>query len=65
MGDVVAPLIRDAGAALAMRPELRPVRMILSAQMGKAGPPMNGRISTSATSDGGSSRVRAADDRPP
>src|SRR4030095_4120045 len=42
-GDIVAPLIRDAGAALAMRPEPETVRMILSAQMGKAGPPMEGR----------------------
>ncbi len=42
-GDVVAPLIRDAGAALAMHPQPETVRMILSAQMGKAGPPMDGR----------------------
>jgi len=42
-GDVVAPLIRDVGAALAMRPERPTVRMILSAQMGKAGPPMDGK----------------------
>jgi 2-oxoisovalerate dehydrogenase E1 component len=42
-GDVVAPIIRDVGAAIAMRPERETVRMILSAQMGKAGPPMNGR----------------------
>ena len=42
-GDVVAPIIRDLGAAIAMRPERETVRMILSAQMGKAGPPMNGR----------------------
>ena len=42
-GDVVAPLIRDAGLALAMRPGPETVRMILSAQMGKAGPPMEGR----------------------
>jgi len=42
-GDVVAPLIRDAGAALAMEPTGDTVRMILSAQMGKAGPPMEGR----------------------
>ena len=42
-GDVVAPLIRDLGVALAMRPELETVRMVLSAQMAKAGPPMNGR----------------------
>ncbi len=42
-GDVVAPIIRDLGAALAMRPESETVRMVLSAQMGKAGAPMNGR----------------------
>ena len=42
-GDVIAPLIRDLGAVLAMRPEAETVRMVLSAQMGKAGPPMEGR----------------------
>ena len=42
-GDVVAPLIRDGGAALAMHPGPEMVRNILSAQMGKAGPPMDGR----------------------
>ncbi len=42
-GDVVAPLIRDVGAALAMRPEPESVRLVLSAQMGKAGPPMDGK----------------------
>jgi 2-oxoisovalerate dehydrogenase E1 component len=42
-GDVVAPLIRDCGAALAMRPTGETVRMILNAQIGKAGPPMEGR----------------------
>lgn len=42
-GDVVAPLIRDVGAALAMHPEPETVRMILNAQMGKAGPPMGGK----------------------
>jgi 2-oxoisovalerate dehydrogenase E1 component len=42
-GDVVAPLIRDLGAALAMNPEPETVRMVLSAQAGKAGPPMDGR----------------------
>ena len=42
-GDVVAPLIRDVGAALAMDPDPETVRMVLSAQMGKAGPPMDGR----------------------
>jgi len=42
-GDVIAPLIRDLGAALAMHPERETVRMVLSAQMGKAGQPMNGK----------------------
>jgi 2-oxoisovalerate dehydrogenase E1 component len=42
-GDVVGPIIRDLGAALAMRPEPETVRMVLNAQMGKDGPPMNGR----------------------
>ncbi len=42
-GDVVAPMIRDAGAALAMHPQPETVRMILSAQVAKAGPPMGGR----------------------
>jgi 2-oxoisovalerate dehydrogenase E1 component len=42
-GDVVAPIIRDLGAALAMRPEADTVRMVLNAQMGKAGPPMDGK----------------------
>ncbi len=43
VGDVVAPLIRDLGVALAMRPDREAVRMVLSAQMAKAGPPMDGR----------------------
>jgi 2-oxoisovalerate dehydrogenase E1 component len=42
-GDVVAPLIRDLGAALAMKPDGETIRMVLSAQMGKEGPPMRGR----------------------
>jgi hypothetical protein len=42
-GDVVAPVIRDLGVALAMRPDAEAVRMVLSAQMGKAGPPMHGK----------------------
>jgi 2-oxoisovalerate dehydrogenase E1 component len=41
--DVVSPMIRDLGAVLAMRDAPETVRMVLSAQMGKAGPPMNGR----------------------
>ncbi len=42
-GDVVAPLIRDLGIAFAMRPTAETVRLTLSAQMAKAGPPMNGK----------------------
>jgi 2-oxoisovalerate dehydrogenase E1 component len=42
-GDVVAPLIRDLGAAIAMRPVAETVRSTLSAQMGKAGAPMEGK----------------------
>ena len=42
-GDVVGPIIRDLGVALAMRPEPETVRMVLNAQMGKDAPPMRGR----------------------
>ena len=42
-GDVVGPIIRDLGAALAMRPDRVTVRMVLNAQMGKQGPPMDGK----------------------
>ncbi|MGH9308404.1 MAG: alpha-ketoacid dehydrogenase subunit alpha/beta [Vicinamibacterales bacterium] len=44
-GDVIAPLIRDLGAILAMRADAADamVRMTLSAQMAKAGPPMHGK----------------------
>jgi 2-oxoisovalerate dehydrogenase E1 component len=42
-GDVIGPVIRDLGATLAMRPEPDSVRMVLSAQMGKAGPPLEGK----------------------
>jgi len=42
-GDVVAPLIRDLGVALAMRPEAESVRLVLAAQMAKADGPMGGR----------------------
>src|SRR5436190_9450056 len=42
-GDVIAPLIRDLGAALAMRCEPATVRMALNAQMAKAGPPLDGK----------------------
>jgi 2-oxoisovalerate dehydrogenase E1 component len=42
-GDVVAPVIRDLGVALAMRPDEEAVRLVLAAQMGKADSPMRGR----------------------
>ncbi len=42
-GDIVAPVIRDLGIALAMRGDADAVRQVLSAQMAKAGPPMNGK----------------------
>ncbi len=42
-GDVISPMIRDLGAVLGMHNAPETVRMVLSAQMGKAGPPMDGR----------------------
>ncbi|HJQ41287.1 MAG TPA: thiamine pyrophosphate-dependent enzyme [Thermoanaerobaculia bacterium] len=42
-GDVVSPMIRDLGAVLAMHNAPETVRMVLNAQMGKAGAPMNGK----------------------
>ncbi len=42
-GDVVGPVIRDLGVVLAMHPDPSMVRMVLSAQMGKAGAPMDGK----------------------
>ncbi|MCC7242631.1 MAG: hypothetical protein IT180_11950, partial [Acidobacteria bacterium] len=42
-GDVIAPVIRDIGAALAMRHDAEAVRNIFTAQMGKDGPPMHGK----------------------
>ena len=42
-GDVIAPVIRDLGITLAMRHDEEAVRQVLSAQMGKAGPPMYGK----------------------
>jgi len=42
-GDVLAPLIRDLGVVLAMNASPSAIRMVLSAQMGKAGPPLNGK----------------------
>ena len=42
-GDVISPMIRDLGAVLSMHNAPETVRMVLNAQMGKAGPPMNGK----------------------
>jgi 2-oxoisovalerate dehydrogenase E1 component len=42
-GDVVAPVIRDLGVTLAMRPHPETVRMVLNAQMGKQGAPLEGK----------------------
>jgi len=42
-GDVIAPIIRDLAAVIVMRPGGETVRSALSAQMGKAGPPMDGK----------------------
>jgi 2-oxoisovalerate dehydrogenase E1 component len=42
-GDIVGPIIRDLGVALAMHPYPSTIRMVLNAQMAKAGPPMEGR----------------------
>lgn len=42
-GDVVAPMIRDVGIALAMRNDEDAVAQVLRAQMGKDGPPMFGK----------------------
>jgi 2-oxoisovalerate dehydrogenase E1 component len=42
-GDVIGPVIRDLGITMAMRPEPGTVRMVLNAQMGKAGPPLDGK----------------------
>jgi 2-oxoisovalerate dehydrogenase E1 component len=42
-GDVISPMIRDLGAVLAMHNEPSTVRLVLNAQMGKAGAPMNGK----------------------
>jgi 2-oxoisovalerate dehydrogenase E1 component len=42
-GDVIGPMIRDLGGTLAMRPEPPTVRMVLNSQMGKAGPPTDGK----------------------
>ena len=42
-GDVVGPIIRDLGIALAMRPDAETVRMALNAQMAKDAAPMHGK----------------------
>jgi 2-oxoisovalerate dehydrogenase E1 component len=42
-GDIVSPMIRDLGIELAMGPERATIRGALSAQMGKALPPMYGK----------------------
>src|ERR1700682_4305249 len=42
-GDVISPMIRDLGAALCMKHDAELVHTVLNAQMGKAGPPMNGK----------------------
>src|SRR5258705_8575936 len=42
-GDVISPMIRDLGAVIGMHNTPATARMVLSAQMGKAGPPMNGK----------------------
>ena len=42
-GDVVGPIIRDLGVALAMRGDAEAIRAVLNAQMGKAGLPMQGK----------------------
>src|SRR3954470_6729348 len=42
-GDVIGPVIRDLGVTLAMRPEPDTVRMVLNAQMGKTGAPLEGK----------------------
>ena len=42
-GDVVGPVIRDLGVTLAMRPAPDTVRMVLNAQMGKVGAPLDGK----------------------
>lgn len=42
-GDVLAPVIRDLGMVLAMRHDEEAIRQVLSSQMGKSGPPMEGK----------------------
>jgi 2-oxoisovalerate dehydrogenase E1 component len=52
-GDVVAPMIRDLGVAMGMRPEPATVWMALNAQAGKAGPPHDGKDLTIGDFDWG------------
>lgn len=42
-GDVIGPVIRDLGVTIAMRPGPETIRMVLNAQMGKVGAPLNGK----------------------
>src|SRR5205814_8202984 len=42
-GDVISPMIRDLGAVIGMHNTPETIRMVLNAQMGKAGAPMNGK----------------------
>ena len=42
-GDVIGPVIRDLGVTLAMRPERDTVKMVLNAQRGKVGAPLDGK----------------------
>jgi 2-oxoisovalerate dehydrogenase E1 component len=42
-GDVISPMIRDLGAVIGMHNTPETVRMVLNAQMAKAGAPMNGK----------------------
>jgi 2-oxoisovalerate dehydrogenase E1 component len=42
-GDVIGPMIRDLGAAIAMRNDPETVRMVLNSQMAKSGPPTEGK----------------------
>jgi 2-oxoisovalerate dehydrogenase E1 component len=42
-GDIVCPVIRDNALVLAMHDDAWTIRMILNAQIGKAGPPMDGK----------------------
>ena len=53
VGDVVAPMIRDLGVAMGMRPEPATVWMALNAQAGKAGPPHDGKDLTIGDFDWG------------